>query len=148
MPQQDNLIPRIWIKNFIKSDFDLISFDYFLRSNQIAQAYSQPRNRIESYFVFICNAAFLMWCSIANALHFFPDLLSAEGASFKDLTSVTLLIGDMSQYGQINSEYIRHFDSNPPVRVCVQAPIAFPIVMSAIGHLGRNIKSDRGKIKI
>ena len=77
---------------------------------------------------------------------FFSDLLRSEGASLKDLASVTLLIGDMSQYGQINCEYMGHFDSNPPVRVCVQAPIAFPIVMSVIGHLGRAEISDQGKL--
>ncbi len=50
-------------------------------------------------------------------------------------------VGDMSQYGHINAEYIRHFKSNPPVRVCVQANIDFPLLMSAIGRR----RNDQGK---
>ena len=56
-------------------------------------------------------------------------------------------VGDMSQYGQINAEYVRHFKSNPPVRVCVQANIDFPLLMSAIGrrNMKHDVSNDQGK---
>ncbi len=56
-------------------------------------------------------------------------------------------VGDMSQYGHINAEYVRHFKSNPPVRVCVQANIDFPLLMSAIGRRKRidDVSNDQGK---
>jgi hypothetical protein len=85
-------------------------------------------------------------CLTQTHYYLFSELLSSEGATFKDLSSVTLLIGDMSQYAQINSKYVQHFESNPPVRVCVQAPITFPVVLSAIGHLDRAEKSDQGTL--
>ena len=50
-----------------------------------------------------------------------------------DLRSVTLAIGDMSDYAKINAEYIQHFGSNPPVRVCVESPVRFPLILSAVG---------------
>lgn len=46
--------------------------------------------------------------------------------------AVCLYIRDMSDYPQINKIYSQYFDVNPPVRVCVQAPIQCFAIMEAI----------------
>lgn len=74
------------------------------------------------------------------------DILALNDCLLADILSVTLLVGDMSLYGQINSEYIKYFQSNPPVRVCVQADISFPIVLSACGHRHSQLSSPDGNV--
>lgn len=72
------------------------------------------------------------------------ELLSSQGIPLTDLASVTLLVGDMSQYGPINAEYIQHFGQNPPVRVCVQANQSIPLILSASGYRS---KAGKGMCK-
>ena len=61
-------------------------------------------------------------------------ILSSIRASLTDdLVSVVVLVSDMSQYAEINKEYLRHFSLNPPVRVCVQCAIDVPLTISVVG---------------
>ena len=52
---------------------------------------------------------------------------------------VGLLVGDMSQFKDLNAEYVKYFGLRPPVRVCIEIPgdevIAFFIVPA-------NLESD------
>lgn len=48
------------------------------------------------------------------------------------LVSVCLYIRDMTDYPRINSVYSQYFDLNPPVRVCVQAPITCYAMIEAV----------------
>ena len=59
--------------------------------------------------------------------------MSTQGLSLRDLTLVTLLVRDISQYKEVNSHYVKNFGLNPPVRVCVQANIKEVLRMSAVG---------------
>lgn len=47
------------------------------------------------------------------------------------LISVGLYIRDMTDYPKLNSVYGKRFDLNPPVRVCVEAPIATYALLEA-----------------
>lgn len=38
----------------------------------------------------------------------------------RHVVSVKMYVQDMSDYVQLNNQYIRHFSVNPPVRVCVE----------------------------
>jgi len=49
---------------------------------------------------------------------------SGVGMSTADIVSVNLMVSSMNDFASINREYVRHFGANPPVRVCVQAPIS------------------------
>lgn len=52
-----------------------------------------------------------------------------------NVVAVSLYIRDMENYTIINQEYKKFFNFiNPPIRVCVQAPLAqqCPIVIEAI----------------
>ena len=62
------------------------------------------------------------------------ELLSDQCLSMKELVAVTLLVNDMKDFSDINQEYITYFGKNPPIRVCVEAPIGNnKIALSAIG---------------
>ena len=54
----------------------------------------------------------------------FTEKLREVNGSVKDLVSVNLMVASMGDYAVINSEYVRRFGVNPPVRVCVQGPIS------------------------
>ena len=54
----------------------------------------------------------------------FTEKLGEVNGSVKDLVSVNLMVASMGDYAVINSEYVRRFGVNPPVRVCVQGPIS------------------------
>ncbi len=67
-------------------------------------------------------------------MSFFAELLSSQSCSPSDLVSVTLLVPSMSDYADVNAEYVKNFGANPPVRVCVQpAPRLMAPAMSAVG---------------
>ena len=101
------------------------------------------------------------WFSISNltSCHFQPIeatknifealtlILSSINASvINDLVSVTVLVSDMSQYADINSEYVQNFGLNPPVRVCVETAIDVPLTVSVVGFKKhdsfKNIEND------
>ena len=71
-------------------------------------------------------------------------LLSEENLSLTHLVSVTLLVKDMNDFLDINQAYISYFGINPPIRVCVEAPLEenVKIAMAAIGF--KEAESDEG----
>ena len=74
-------------------------------------------------------------------------ILNSVGASLiDDLVSVVVLVRDMSQYLDINAEYIRHFGLNPPVRVCVQCDIDVPLTLSVIGYKRHNVINENSHL--
>lgn len=56
------------------------------------------------------------------------------------LLAVCLYIRDMADYPKINKIYSQYFDLNPPVRVCVQAPITSFAVIEAVATLSPDRK--------
>ena len=98
------------------------------------------------------------WFAISNltSCHFHPTeatktifealrsiLLSINASIHNDLVSVLVIVSDMQQYTEINKEYIRHFDLNPPVRVCIQADIDVPMTISVVGFKHYRIAEDQ-----
>ncbi|MCG9892756.1 MAG: Rid family detoxifying hydrolase, partial [Thermosynechococcaceae cyanobacterium MS004] len=48
-------------------------------------------------------------------------VLSAAGASFKDVVKTTVFLADMQDFATVNSVYANYFDeSTAPARACVQ----------------------------
>lgn len=98
------------------------------------------------------------WFAISNltSCHFNPTeatktifealraiLLSIDVSIHDNLVSVMVIVSDMQQYAEINKEYVRHFDQNPPVRVCIQADIDVPLTVSVVGFKKKgDINSD------
>ncbi len=80
--------------------------------------------QLNSGFIFSHNAGFL------------AEVLDSHGCSLSDLCSVSLLVSSMSDYAAVNAEYVRHFRSNPPIRVCVQPAPArrAAATLSAVGY--------------
>jgi diphthine-ammonia ligase len=58
----------------------------------------------------------------------------------KALSSVCLYIRDMADYSQINNIYSQYFDLNPPIRVCVQAPITCYAMIEAVATFSVDLK--------
>lgn len=59
--------------------------------------------------------------------------------------AVSLYVRDMRHYTAINSEYLKLFrGSNPPVRICVQAPLppSTPVLLEALGYRMSPQQSD------
>lgn len=50
-------------------------------------------------------------------------IIENHGSTMNNLLSVCMYIRDMADYPRINTIYGQYFGLNPPVRVCVQAPI-------------------------
>lgn len=50
------------------------------------------------------------------------DVLKANGSNPTKVVSVSLYVRDMTEYSRLNAIYAKYFDSNPPVRACVQVP--------------------------
>ncbi|XP_041928918.1 diphthine--ammonia ligase isoform X1 [Alosa sapidissima] len=51
------------------------------------------------------------------------DELQRGGWKMKDIVLVHLYVRDMADFKELNSVYVSHFGSNPPARVCVEAPL-------------------------
>ena len=82
-----------------------------------------------------------------NILECLKLILTSIGASLiDDLVSVVVLVRDMSQYLDINTEYIRHFGLNPPVRVCVQCDIDVPLTLSVIGYKRQKLINENSHL--
>lgn len=63
------------------------------------------------------------------------ELLHGESLSLHNVVAVSLYIRDMENYSVINQQYKNVFNFiNPPIRVCVQAPLAqqCPIILEAV----------------
>lgn len=63
----------------------------------------------------------------------FSEALSQNGLSIHHIVAVNLLLQDMASFPSVNKAYVSHFDINPPIRVCVEAPIEAKVSLSAIG---------------
>ena len=64
-------------------------------------------------------------------------LLLKNELSLKDLVAVSLLVKNMNDFTIINQAYVKNFEINPPIRVCVEAPLGDDnkIAISAIGYV-------------
>lgn len=63
-----------------------------------------------------------------------------------NICHVTLYVQSMSDFATINEMYVTAFtESNPPTRVCVEAPLpdACQIIMEIVAHQGRDDDSNR-----
>lgn len=66
----------------------------------------------------------------------FLGALEERGFSLKDVVSICMYVASMDDYAQYNSQYNEFFESQPPVRVCVEAALAkeIPILMEALAY--------------
>ena len=61
------------------------------------------------------------------------QLSAAGAATLRDLVSVHLTLASMADYAAVNAEYVRRIGGvNPPVRVCVEGPVAAKLSMSVV----------------
>uniref|UniRef100_A0A0B7AT19 Diphthine--ammonia ligase n=3 Tax=Arion vulgaris TaxID=1028688 RepID=A0A0B7AT19_9EUPU len=63
------------------------------------------------------------------ALSTLMDCLNDQGLKPSDICSVSLYVGDMANFAVINQVYKTFFNTNPPVRLCIQANLPRNIVM-------------------
>lgn len=66
-----------------------------------------------------------------------PAIVTNQLLTIGDLVAVSLYVRDMRHYTAINSEYLKLFrGSNPPVRICVEAPLppSTPILLEVLGY--------------
>ena len=61
------------------------------------------------------------------------DHLQTLEIPFDFILKVGLLVTDLSQFKDLNSEYVKYFGVKPPVRVCVEIP-GDEIIMFFIVH--------------
>ncbi|XP_045107874.1 diphthine--ammonia ligase-like [Portunus trituberculatus] len=79
-----------------------------------------PLVRTPTGFSFIST---ISSASAEDALLKLKELLAGEDMAVRHVVSVKMYVQDMSDYAQLNNQYIRHFSVNPPVRVCVEVPL-------------------------
>ncbi|PSN32554.1 hypothetical protein C0J52_21699 [Blattella germanica] len=78
-------------------------------------------------------------CVLATrqALRKLNTIATNESLTIGDLVAVCLYVRDMRHYTAINSEYLKLFrGSNPPVRICVEAPLppSTPVMLEALAY--------------
>lgn len=63
-------------------------------------------------------------------------MLGEHDKELSDVISICMYISDMDDYSKYNTEYNEFFEFQPPVRVCVQAPLAkdVPFLMEALAY--------------
>jgi diphthine-ammonia ligase len=74
-----------------------------------------------------------------------PAIIANQLLAIGDLVAVSLYVRDMRHYTAINSEYLKLFrGSNPPVRICVEAPLPLstPILLEVLGYRTATQQSD------
>ena len=59
---------------------------------------------------------------------------------------VGLLVSDLTQFKELNAEYVKYFGVKPPVRVCVEIP-GDEIIMFFVTHQPEEIDSFNEKKK-
>ncbi|CAG9856277.1 unnamed protein product [Phyllotreta striolata] len=85
--------------------------------------------------------------AMKQALSVLKSELTKYDHTARDVSSITMFIGDMSQYAALNKLYIDTFSfSNPPTRACVQVPFSpdNPVRIEAVSW--RDKKHDVGDI--
>ncbi|XP_044020531.1 diphthine--ammonia ligase isoform X2 [Aphidius gifuensis] len=76
-------------------------------------------------------------CQLAmeEALDKLSNLVENEAIEMTNIVGVTLYIKDMSKYSIINQVYQSKFSqTNPPVRVCIECPLNFPVILEALAY--------------
>jgi diphthine-ammonia ligase len=71
-----------------------------------------------------------------QALLSLQNILKERGMNLSDLVAVVMFVGSMGDYAKYNSIYIKYFASQPPVRVCVEAPLPAdtPLIIDALAY--------------
>jgi len=71
-----------------------------------------------------------------TALLSLQNILQEKGMNLRDLVAVVMYVGSMSDYAKYNSVYIKFFSSQPPVRICVEAPLPIdtPLLIDALAY--------------
>jgi len=67
------------------------------------------------------------------------DVLSAAGASLKDIVMVQIFLTDFDSYGAMNEVYAKYFSENSPARYCVKCELVKPeflVEMAAVAVIG------------
>lgn len=67
---------------------------------------------------------------------FLSGVIEESGFCLTDMISVCIYVSSMADYPKYNSEYIKLFNTRPPVRVCVEAPLPSEtaIVLEALAY--------------
>jgi hypothetical protein len=78
----------------------------------------------------------LLFIILISTTLIFLGVLDKRGLKMSDLISICMYVSDMNDYAQYNTEYNEFFEFQPPVRVCVEAPLPnnVPILMEALAY--------------
>ncbi|XP_069686866.1 uncharacterized protein [Periplaneta americana] len=87
-------------------------------------------------------------CILATrqALRKLNTIATDQSLAIGDLVAVSLYVRDMRHYTAINSEYLKLFrGSNPPVRICVEAPLppSTPVLLEALGYRSSDQENEQ-----
>ena len=76
---------------------------------------------------------------VRQAMENLKKVLTAAGASLKDLVKVTIYLVDMGDFPAVNEVYAGYFQGDPPARACVavkELPKGARVEIEAIAYLG------------
>lgn len=68
-------------------------------------------------------------------------ILEENKLELNQILAVTLLLADMNHFPQVNKAYVMNFGLNPPVRVCVQAPMKQTVSLTCFGNQMEKIET-------
>jgi len=79
--------------------------------------------------------------SVQKAFTEMSKILHAHNSSLAEVVKILMYIDEMDNYASMNSQYVKHFGINPPVRICVAVgkshlPIRCKVMLSAVGWRG------------
>lgn len=66
---------------------------------------------------------------------FLKAKLVENDVDLNQILAVTLLLSDMNHFPKVNQAYVLNFGLNPPIRVCVQAPMKQTVSLSCFGKM-------------
>lgn len=75
--------------------------------------------------------------AIRELLQQLQEIIECRHFSLRDLVRITLYIGDMAQYLELNAAYVSLLDfQNPPTRICVELvmPPGCTLIVEAVAH--------------
>ncbi|KAH9489051.1 Diphthine--ammonia ligase [Bulinus truncatus] len=83
--------------------------------------------------------------AIMGALSVLQNCLNGKELKASDIVSMSLVVGDMSQFAEINKIYKTFFSTNPPVRLCIQAnlPRNIALQLDCQGKIQQQKEEDK-----
>ncbi|MDD5014917.1 MAG: Rid family detoxifying hydrolase [Atribacterota bacterium] len=105
-------------KKFISTDLAL-SHPMFSQAIRVGNfVYTSGQIGIDSSTGKLCNDSFED--EVAQCINNIEVILKCAGLGLGDIIKITVFVTDMSFYDNLNREYIKHFQKNPPTRSAVE----------------------------